>query len=234
VTDLPATTGILNDAMRTNMADLAGTSGILSDAMRNSMANFAGTSGILNDAMRNSMIEATRALPKVTDLAATTGILNDAMRTNMADLAATSSVLNDAMRNTMLEAARVLPKMTDLDGTTSLSTSSETGIPLGVDVDLLLSQIEDLLHRSADGISEQISDPGLIAVWLEAASELRDWATQPRIKVLGSIGMWVAMSAWWVNLKAYHPEVADLVEVPFCLLAALLQTLVFLDFARKR
>ncbi|RIW39475.1 hypothetical protein D3H59_30435, partial [Micromonospora endophytica] len=62
----------------------------------------------------------------------------------------------------------------------------------------------------------------LLAVWSESLRDFRFWLLQPAVKwpAIGLISFLVAY--WWVTLKTEHPDIADMVEVPFAAFAGLL------------
>ncbi|MEU4216191.1 hypothetical protein, partial [Actinoplanes sp. NPDC026623] len=101
-----------------------------------------------------------------------------------------------------------------------------------LDVDVLFEEIDAYLEDAPADSPTILHDQGLRAVWREAAAPLRGWLGQPKVKVLGSFGAFVMLSAWWLDLKTYHPDVAELIEVPFTILVGLLIQLVFMVWPR--
>jgi hypothetical protein len=107
---------------------------------------------------------------------------------------------------------------------------SAGGLLSTVTFDQVFDEVQTLLEAAPSGVEDSEIDPGLAAVWFDAASELRDWLQRPKTKLMGSFGGLAALSVWWMNLKVYDPAIADLLEVPLTLLAGLLLQLAFITW----
>ncbi|WP_431928937.1 hypothetical protein, partial [Micromonospora wenchangensis] len=62
----------------------------------------------------------------------------------------------------------------------------------------------------------------LLIVWAESLRDFRSWLLQPAAKWPAISVVSFLISYWWVTLKTEHPDVADMVEVPFSILAGCL------------
>ncbi|SCL38333.1 hypothetical protein [Micromonospora aurantiaca (nom. illeg.)] len=80
------------------------------------------------------------------------------------------------------------------------------------------------LERAVEAAEGQAATEGttLLAVWSESLRDFRFWLLQPAVKwpAIGLISFLVAY--WWVTLKTEHPDVADMIEVPFAAFTGLL------------
>ncbi|MEV6799663.1 hypothetical protein AB0M91_15125, partial [Micromonospora rifamycinica] len=62
----------------------------------------------------------------------------------------------------------------------------------------------------------------LLTVWAESLRDFRSWLLQPTAKWPAISAISFLISYWWVTLKTKQPDVADMVEVPFSILAGCL------------
>jgi hypothetical protein len=233
---LPETMAALSTigSASTALADVASFPNALADAAGASkaFANVGSLSSALTDAAG-----ASKAFANVGSLSSA---LTDAMggwkpMPGLHNLLETMSGLSTISRasNAMVNFDGISKTMASITASARYANDLRAAMPTGDRTDSLLGQVDAYLDHAPGGADELLSDPGLAAVWREAAADLREWLNQPAIKILGSFGMWFALAAWWMNLKVYRPEVADLLEVPLTLLAALIQTLIFMDFGKK-
>ncbi|MDT0531866.1 hypothetical protein RM555_23005, partial [Micromonospora sp. DSM 115977] len=92
--------------------------------------------------------------------------------------------------------------------------------PAALVVDDALGDFERALEDAGQRVDPD--EASLLAVWSESLREFRSWLLQPAVKwpAIGLVSFLV--SYWWVTLKTQHPDVADMVEVPFSVLAGCL------------
>ncbi|MFJ8833815.1 hypothetical protein, partial [Micromonospora aurantiaca] len=94
--------------------------------------------------------------------------------------------------------------------------------------------LEDL-ERAVEHVDRQTdSEVALLAVWAESLREFGSWLRQPAV-AWSTIGLvWFLVSYSWVTLKTERPDVADMLEVPFSLLASIVLPLLVAAAAQKK
>jgi hypothetical protein len=88
-------------------------------------------------------------------------------------------------------------------------------------VDDLLGHVQQMVVTGVDEDAELAGVP-LTQIWMESFADLRAWLRRPIVRGIALSLAFAIISFWWMNLKAYHPEVADLIEVPLWTVVSLL------------
>ncbi|WP_327042574.1 hypothetical protein OG400_09705 [Micromonospora ureilytica] len=83
-------------------------------------------------------------------------------------------------------------------------------------VDAALENLERAVEQADRHTGTEIQ---LLGIWLESMRNLGTWLRQPGVAWPSVALIWLVVSYWWVTLKSQHPDVADMVEVPFSSLA---------------
>ncbi|WP_165522023.1 hypothetical protein, partial [Micromonospora zingiberis] len=84
--------------------------------------------------------------------------------------------------------------------------------------------VENLEHAVKRADEQTGSEVRLLAIWAESLRELGGWLRQPAVTWSSVALVWFVVSYSWVTLKTERPDVAEMIEVPFTLLAGLLLT----------
>src|SRR6266511_745044 len=93
--------------------------------------------------------------------------------------------------------------------------------------EVLTVAADTVLRTARSGMTDTphtvASEPGgLLQAWADVAQALLTWFADPKVK-WPAIGLALYLSAaWYITIKVYRPDIADLIEQPFWVLVALL------------
>jgi hypothetical protein len=83
-------------------------------------------------------------------------------------------------------------------------------------IDAALEDLEQAVQRADRQTGSQVP---LLAIWAQSLRDFGAWMREPVVTWSSVMLVWFVVAYWWVTLKSERPDVADMVEVPFTLLA---------------
>ncbi len=148
----------------------------------------------------------------------------DSVRSSIAQMAASVAGV-DSVRSSI---AQMAASVAGVDSVRSSIAQMAAANANQSRFDEVLTVAADTVLRTArSGMTDTphtvASEPGgLLQAWADVAQALLTWFADPKVK-WPAIGLALYLSAaWYITIKVYRPDIADLIEQPFWVLVALL------------